>query len=165
MIRTSPRSSAHPSGRCGRRMRRIGPCKVDTISHQPLVRKGEPWLFVMCDASCASRDAIVMVHEVIKYWKFIYTLKIVIHIIFGKQGSFFIYYASYFASIRFIIPYHQSWSMHYSHHDISVVPCKIISISNVIHVNYNLIYWQGYLALFLEAGTIAILFLFYLLPC
>jgi hypothetical protein len=31
MIRTSPRSSSHPSGRCGRRSRRIGPCKVDTI--------------------------------------------------------------------------------------------------------------------------------------
>jgi hypothetical protein len=69
-----------------------------------------------------------------------------------------------FASIRFIRQYHQSWSMHYNHHDISVVPCKFISISNVIHSNYNLIYWQGYLALFLEVG-IMILFLFYLLPC
>jgi hypothetical protein len=52
--------------------------------------------------------------------------------------------------------------MHYSHVDISVVPCKFISISNVIHLNYNLIYRQGYLAQFLEAG-IMILFLFYLL--
>jgi hypothetical protein len=87
MIRTSPRSLSHPSGRCSRRSRHIGPCEVDTISHQTLVKKGEPWLFGMCDASCASNDAIVMVHEVI--WVFtiyIYT-KIAIHFIFGKQGS------------------------------------------------------------------------------
>jgi hypothetical protein len=99
MIRTSPRSSAHPSGRCGRRSRCIGPCKVDTISHQPLVWKGSHGCLV-CDTSCASNDAIVMVHEVI--WVFtiyIYT-KIVTHFIFGKQGSIFIYFASYFCKYQ-----------------------------------------------------------------
>jgi hypothetical protein len=45
MIRTSPRSSSHPSGRCGRQLCRIGSWRADTIPHQHLVRKREPWLF------------------------------------------------------------------------------------------------------------------------